>query len=267
MNPFLTSNQKLWDELTPIHLNSEFYDVAGFKAGRSTLKSLEREEVGAVTGKSLLHLQCHFGMDTLSWARQGAQVTGIDFSSNAIQAAKNLSQELGISARFICSNLYAAPAVLSDQFDLVYTSYGVLPWLPDLAEWARVIAYFLKSGGVLHVIDSHPLSYIFSDETPNDLQIRSSYFHADTPQKWENDGDYADRSAKISNPSFEWTHSLSDILNALLRAGLFLEFVHEFPYTFYQSLPLLEADADGWWWFPDKKRQIPLMFSLKAGKP
>jgi len=267
MNPFLTSNQKLWDELTPIHLQSKFYDVAGFKAGRSTLKSLELAEVGDVAGKTLLHLQCHFGMDTLSWARRGAKVTGIDFSSQAILAAQSLSQELKIPARFLCSNLYDAPAVLTDQFDVVYTSYGVLPWLPDLGEWAQVIAFFLKPGGAVHVIDSHPLSYIFGGETADDLQIRYAYFHADTPQRWDADGDYADRTAKITNPSYEWTHSLSDIINALLRAGLLLEFIHEFPYTFYQSLPMLQADANDWWWLPDKKPEIPLMFSLKAGKP
>lgn len=267
MDEFLKTNQKLWDELTPIHVKSEFYDVAGFKAGRFTLKSLELEEVGDVTGKTLLHLQCHFGMDTLSWARKGAQVTGIDFSANAIQAARELSQELGIDAKFICANIYDAPSILSQQFDIVYTSYGVLPWLPDLTGWARVIDHFLKPGGAVHVIDSHPLSYIFDDENQNELVVRHSYFFSAEPQKWDADGSYADRTAKVKNPSYEWTHSLGDILNALLQAGLYFEFIHEFPCTFYQSLPFLEADTSDWWWLPDKKQQIPLMFSLRARKP
>ncbi|UCB52608.1 MAG: class I SAM-dependent methyltransferase, partial [Candidatus Zixiibacteriota bacterium] len=150
MDKFMKQNLKHWNEVTPIHRKSEFYGVEGFKAGRCTLMPLEREELGDVSGKTLLHLQCHFGLDTLSWARLGARVTGVDFSEKAIDLAKSLSKELGIDADFVHSNIYHLPDVLKGEFDIAYTSHGVLCWLPDLAEWGRIIARFLKPGGTFY---------------------------------------------------------------------------------------------------------------------
>src|SRR5919206_2445351 len=164
MNKYVESNRSLWDGWTRLHAHSEFYDLAGFKAGRSSLKDIELAEVGDVRGRSLLHLQCHFGQDTLSWARLGAEVTGVDFSTEAIRLARALNEELHIPARFIQSNIYALPDVLDERFDIVFTSYGVLAWLPDLDAWGEIVARYLKPGGFFYIVENHPLTGMVSDD-------------------------------------------------------------------------------------------------------
>ena len=224
--------------------------------------------MGDVAGKSLLHLQCHFGMDTLSWARLGAHVTGVDFSAEAIALARSLSRELALEARFICSDIYALPDVLEEQFDIVFTSYGVLCWLPDLERWAQVIAHFLKPGGVFYIVEIHPFCDVFYDEAEaGELRVAYSYFHDPQPMRWESAGSYADRGAHVQhNISYEWMHSLSDIVNALLATGLHIEYLHEFPYCVYARFPFLEEGADGWWRLPGGANLIPLTLSIKAHK-
>jgi 2-polyprenyl-3-methyl-5-hydroxy-6-metoxy-1,4-benzoquinol methylase len=156
MDEFLKANQKLWNEWTTEHENSPFYDLDGFKAGRERLRSIELEEVDDVRGKSLLHLQCHFGMDALAWARHGAIVTGVDLSNDSITLAQSLSKELNIPANFVCSDVLTLPDHLQGQFDIVFTSYGILHWLRDLKRWAQVIAHFLKPGGFFYIVEDHP---------------------------------------------------------------------------------------------------------------
>ena len=266
MDGYLQENLELWNEVTPIHAGSPFYDVPGFKAGRNTLKSIELGEVGDVKGKTLLHLQCHFGMDTLSWARLGACVTGVDFSDKAIEQARALSQELGIPGRFICCDVYDLPGLVSDSFDIVYTSYGVLCWLPDLGKWAEVISNFLKPGGMFYIVEGHPILNIFDNSnTTTRLEVTQSYFHEPQPIRWEPEGDYAEREAVVQHASYEWTHSLGDIVNALIGAGLRIEFLHEFPMSSYYWAPFTKKDEDGWWRIDDGK--IPMLFSLRANKP
>jgi len=155
VNEYIDANRRNWDDRVPIHLASDFYDVASFKDGRSTLLPIERAEVGDVSGKTLLHLQCHFGMDTLSWAREGASVTGVDFSGPAVGAARSLASEARIDARFIETDVHKLQDVLSGAFDIVFASYGVLCWLPNLPAWISTAASFLKPGGMLYVIDGH----------------------------------------------------------------------------------------------------------------
>ena len=150
MDNYINYNQDLWNELTPIHERSKFYDLEGFRSGKQSLKSIELDELGDVSGKSLLHLQCHFGVDTLSWARKGGIVTGIDFSDASINLAQSLSRELGIKASFFRANIYDLPDILKAEFDIVYTSYGVLAWLPDLKRWAEIIVHYLKRGGFFY---------------------------------------------------------------------------------------------------------------------
>jgi SAM-dependent methyltransferase len=237
--------------------------MAGFKAGKITLPSLDIDEVGDVRGRSLLHLQCHFGQDSLSWARLGAQVTGADFSEPAITLARALSDELKLKARFVCANLYDLPQVLDGQFDIVYTSGGVLSWLPDLKRWGQVIAHFLKSGGIFYVHDIHPLALIFEQEQ-GELRIRYPYFATPDPLRFEVRGSYADVNADYEGVEYNWVHSLSDVVSRLLAAGLRLEFLHEFPYSFYQQFSLLVQDNAGQWVMPD--HNIPLTFSLRAVK-
>src|SRR5947209_740824 len=174
MDEYMATNRKLWDAWTKIHLDSEFYDVASFRNGERPIRirDYEREEIGEVAGRSLLHLQCHFGLDTLSWARLGAEVTGADFSGRAIELARSLAGELGLPARFVHSDVYSLPANLQGEFDIVFTSYGVLYWLPDLSRWAEVVAHFLKPGGVFYVVEYHPFSQVFDDENASELRVR-----------------------------------------------------------------------------------------------
>ncbi len=262
------ANRALWNEWTRIHAKSEFYNVEGFKAGRSTLNSFELEEMGDVAGKSLLHLQCHFGMDTMSWARVGAKATGVDFSDEAVRLAEQLNQELGLDAEFVCSDLYELPEVLQGQFDIVYTSNGVLAWLPDLTNWAQVAAHFLKPGGTFYMAEFHPFAMVFDDENSSELKVRYPYFHTPEPMVFEVQGTYADREAAVEQKlEYEWAHSLSDILNALIKAGLRIEFLHEFPFCVYEMLPgLMEQGGDGLWRLKENDGSVPLMFSLKAVK-
>jgi SAM-dependent methyltransferase len=266
MDHFLRANQQHWDELVPIHAKSRFYDLAGFKAGATSLMRVEREEMVDVAGKSLLHLQCHFGMDTLSWARLGAHVTGADFSEPAIALARALGAELGIEARFVCANLYDLPDVLDDRFDVVYTSYGVLCWLPDLTRWARIVAHYLRPGGLFYIVEQHPLIDIFDDEKDTvDLRVAYPYFHKAEPLEWVSDGSYADAEARIEHQAtFEWIHPMGDIVNALISAGLRIDFLHEFPFLEYERFPFMERGADGYWRIQGREQSVPLLFSLKA---
>jgi len=265
MDKYIKGNLDLWNELTPIHARSAFYDVEGFKKGRCTLKSIELEELGDVSGKSLLHLQCHFGLDTLSWARLGAKVTGVDFSDESITLARSLSKELGIKANFICSDIYDLPKVLNKKFDIVYTSAGILCWLPDLKKWAGVIALFLKPGGFFYIFEEHPFTVVFDNSAGvTELKVTQSYFHAAEPVAWEVTGSYTGEKTDRPHTSYEWTHSMGDILNALMSSGLKIEFVHEFPLCVWRRFPFMEQDKAGWWRIKGDK--IPLAFSLKATK-
>lgn len=260
----------MWNEFASIHFNSDFYDLENFKKGTTSLKSVELEEMGDVAGKSLLHLQCHFGMDTLSWARLGAQVTGVDFSDKAIDLARSLAQELNIPANFVCSDVYKLPEVLSGQFDLVYTSYGVLMWLPDLKAWAKIISHFLKPGGTFYIAEIHPFALIFEpNKATNDWVIKFPYFHADRnePIKFDIEGSYADREAKVSQPiDFEWVYTMSDVINALLEAGLKLEYLHEFPLAEHEMAPFMVKDSNGYYRLTKYAESVPLLFSIKATK-
>lgn len=259
-----------WNERTPIHAASKFYDVDGFKAGRITLTDIEIDEVGSVAGKSLLHLQCHFGMDTMSWARLGADVTGVDISDAAIELACELNQELGLDARFVRANVYDFPEILHETFDIVYTAIGALCWLPDLDAWARVVAKHLKLGGMLYIFDGHPTSHIFEPvETPEGdhrLKPIHSYFSDPDGIFYQGGGCTYTGSETIESPSYEWQHSMSDIVNAILGAGLKIEWLNEFAVSGYRAFPQMSRHDDGWWRLDDGHGTIPFLFSIKATK-
>lgn len=248
---------------------SEDYDVKSFLNGKSTLKSYELREMGNVKGKSMLHLQCHFGLDTLSWAREGAIVTGVDFSSDGIRLAKLLANQAKLEANFIESNIYDLPKVLFEKFDIVYTSIGVICWLNDLKEWGKIIAKFLKKGGFFYIAESHPFSMIFDNETQDikDLQVYYNYFHDPKPFEFIADGSYASGGAKIKpKKEYEWAHSISDVINSLIEAGLRIEFLNEYPFTVWKQFPFAERDSDGFYYLKNQKAKIPLLFTLKAIK-
>jgi SAM-dependent methyltransferase len=268
----LRSNREVWNAWTKIHVASRFYDVASFRSGERPIRlaDYELEEVGNVEGKTLLHLQCHFGLDTLSWARLGAKVTGVDFSDEAITAARNLAEELGIPATFLRSDIDALPDVLADKFDVVYTSGGVLGWLPDIASWGRVAARFVRPGGFLYITEIHPVANAFENEgvEPGELQLAYPYWSHTEPLRFEVKGSYADRDAATEGlVEYGWDHSLGEIVTSLADAGLRIEFLHEFDFVRWPMDFLVEG-ADGRWRLPEGSNgQLPLFFSLKATKP
>jgi ubiquinone/menaquinone biosynthesis C-methylase UbiE len=257
-------NRHNWNVWTGFHTASEFYDVAGFKAGKLSLNPLEREELGDVNGKTLLHLQCHFGLDTLSWARLGARVTGVDFAEDAISAAQTLARETVLDARFICSNIYRLPEALDEQFDIVFTSYGVLFWLQDLQRWAEIVARSLKPGGTFYIVEMHPFANVFNNDI-TELQAKYSYTHQQTPHVEEFTGTYAGASDYRAT-EYTWSFGLGETLTALLQAGLRLEWVHEFPFAYYQQHPALTQHDDGTRRWADPANTIPLLFSVRAAK-
>jgi ubiquinone/menaquinone biosynthesis C-methylase UbiE len=268
LDKYLRANQMLWDEFVEINSRSAMYHLKEFKAGKNKLNSLERTEVGEVKGKSLLHLQCHFGMDTLSWARLGAQVTGMDFSTKGIKMAESLSQELNIPARFICCNLYDLPGHLDEEFDIVFTSYGVLCWLPDIPLWAQVVARFIKPGGFFYIVESHPFINVFDDEKDAvGLKVRYPYFDS-KPMEFIAEGSYADPVARIPpRKEYEWMHGMGEIVTSLCAAGLRIDFLHELPFSPFPQLPFMEQGQDGNYRLPDENSSLlPVTFSLKATK-
>ncbi|MEW5991326.1 MAG: class I SAM-dependent methyltransferase [Chloroflexota bacterium] len=268
----LRSNRELWDAWTKIHVGSEFYDVESFRTGERPVRVEDYEiaEVGSVEGKRLLHLQCHFGMDTLSWARLGADVTGVDFSEAAVAAARALAAQIGISARFIQSDVYKLPEVLDEAFDVVYTSCGVLGWLPDIEAWASVAARFVRPGGFLYVTEIHPVAQAFDDEgvEPGELRLRHSYWSHPEPLRFEVQGSYADPTAPTDGlVEYGWDHSLGEIVTAVADAGLRIDFLHEFDFIRWPT-PFLVEGADGRYRLPPgTPGGLPLFFSLKASKP
>ena len=268
MDEYMKANKEMWDKLAKIHHKSDFYDVEGFLKGMLTLDPIELEELPDLSGKTLLHLMCHFGIDTMSLARLGADTTGVDFSTEAIDLAKELSKTAKIDAKFVCSNVYDLPKILDGKFDVVFTSAGVLMWLPDLKEWAKVIAHFLKPGGFFYIREFHPFGYVFDDDDDvKELRVRYPYFQGKEPMKFEAEGTYADKDAKTGKiPSFEWNHPISKIINVLIDAGLTIDFFHEFPVTTYRALPFMIEKEPGRYVLPENEDKIPLMFSIKAIK-
>jgi len=249
------------------------YDIAGFKAGKTSLHQIEIDELGplVVEGTTLLHLQCHFGLDTLSWARQGATVTGIDFSGEGVATARRLADEVGLSARatFVQSDVLALPDVLQGSYDVVFSSWGALIWIGDLERWAQVIAHFLTPGGTFYIAEFHPYAFLLADDaSPESLRIGYPYFQYGRPQRFDEPDDYADREARMQHTvTFEWNHGFAEILDPLLRSGLRLEFLHEFPHTIVGlPFPFLEVGADGLQRVKGHHDDFPLSFSLKMTK-
>ncbi len=273
LDNYLKANLASWDEAVALHVGSELYDVAGFKAGATSLGPIELEELGPLVGEgtTLLHLQCHFGLDTLSWARQGADVTGVDFSGEGIATARSLADEVGLSQRatFIQSDVEGLPDRLSGEFDVVFSSWGALIWLGDLERWAQVVARFLKPGGTFYIAEFHPYAFLIADDaTPEAMRVGYPYFQHGTPQRFDEPGDYADPDASQRNTvTFEWNHGFGEIIDSLLQSGLSLDFLHEFPYT-VPGLPFdfLEICEDGLQRVKGRHDDFPLTFSLRMTK-
>jgi 2-polyprenyl-3-methyl-5-hydroxy-6-metoxy-1,4-benzoquinol methylase len=257
---YIDLNRTNWNNRVAGHLTSDFYEMDAFRAGKSSLKEIELALLGNVEGKSILHLQCHFGQDTLSLARMGAQVTGVDFSDKAIQEAQKLAAELSIDAAFICCDLYSAPEFLQEKFDIVYTTYGTIGWLPDVTKWAEVIAHFLKPNGKLIFVDFHPVVWMFDDDFTH---VAYNYFQED-PIIEEVSGSYADREIQITDTTITWNHGLSEVYQALQSAGLIIDHFSEYPFSPYDCLnDLIEVEPNR---FQVKHlvNKIPMVYALTA---
>ena len=269
----LVDNRKLWDAWTAVHTTGAFYDVQRFRddATDVRIEPWERAEVGDVTGKSLLHVQCHFGLDTLSWARLGAtHVTGVDFSEPAIAFARELASATGLAdrSRFVVSNVYDLPGPLAGEtFDVVYTGRGAIGWLPDLVPWARAVASFVKPGGIFYIHEGHPTLWTIDDDqkTPNDLRLAYDYWGGATislPVV----GSYADPTAHVdATVQHGWNHSLGEVVTLLARAGLRIELLdekREVPWP----VPWLVSRDDGesFTWPEGQVGTLPLTYSLRA---
>jgi SAM-dependent methyltransferase len=257
---YFEANRELWNQRTMVHKDSSFYNLAGFKAGETVLTSIELGEVGEVKGKTLLHLQCHFGMDSLDWARRGALVTGIDLSDAAIREAQQLNSELGLKASFVCCNVLDTAAFVQGEFDIVFSSYGTIGWLPDLAPWARMIAEKLKPGGMFYLAEFHPVVWMFDDDFTH---IKYAYENKEVIIT-ENQGTYTDRNADIKGREYSWNHSISEVLNALIGAGLKLEMFNEHMYSPYPCFRNTVETEKGKWHIRGMEEKLPMVYSLKA---
>lgn len=269
--PYYEANRARWDESVAIHVASESYDLDGFLRGEKPLSPVELAEVGDVSGKTLLHLQCHFGMDTLNWARLGATVTGLDFSEPAIEQARTLAHQVGIAgARFVQGNVYEAAQLLDQQFDIVYTGIGALCWLPRIREWARIAAGLVRPGGFLYVYDGHPMWGTLDDErTDGQMIVSYPYFETHSPSEWTNEYTYTDGPALQNQRTFQWNHGLGETVTAVIDAGLRLDFLHEHRTVHWKALPQMteRTTVRGEWELPEAQRDLcPLMFSFKATK-
>lgn len=278
---FFTANRQMWDDWAKVHMRGNaMYPVQAFLEGTAGTEPNIPDDIGSVTGKSMLHLMCHFGMDSLMWARQGASITGVDFSDKAIAGARELNSRLQLNARFVQANVYDLPEALDAQYDIVITYFGILHWLPDLTRWAEVVAHFLKPGGTFYIADDHPFKNMVEGGAadPPHPFLAYTYFPNDVWVAESGTSTYADEDAGLeSHTNYQWRHRLGDLITAVSGAGLAIEYLHEFPFTFCDIFDhpeggitgRMERDEDGWYWQLYQGRRnvfLPLMFSLKATK-
>lgn len=259
---YLHINRTSWNNRVKPHMKSAFYDLPGFLQGKSSLNTIELDLLGEVSGKSILHLQCHFGQDSISLSRMGAKVTGIDLSDQAITEAKNLAETCNTDTRFICCDLYSLPEHLDETFDLVFTSYGTIGWLPDLDRWAGIISQYLKPGGEFIMAEFHPVVWMFDDDLK---KVTYGYFNHG-PIMETISGSYADKKDTREHESITWNHSLQEILENLLQHNLSLKTFKEHDFSPYNCLNNMVETSPGKFQIEHMPGKIPLVFSLKALK-
>jgi len=276
MNFRLKANQRMWDKNAEVHTTHHggyAVQIRQLLSGKRTWSMPLPDTIGPVRGKRLLHLQCHFGLDSLQWAARGAKVAGVDFSPRAIAEARKLSRRTGIPATFVESEISSLPRKLKGRFDIVLTYYGTICWLPDLRRWGAVIAHFLKPGGFFYIADGHPMANSLEFDGPQGAARLARAYLPGKPERWVGSGTYDSPKAKTGvRVSYEWSHSLAEILGSLRGAGLAVEYLHEFPYSFYDvgfytKYKLFREDRRGFWHLKEWGDKLPLMFSVKAVKP
>lgn len=260
MKDYLEINKLSWDKRLDPHLASDFYDVENFKKGKSSLNQIELDLLGDLQGKSVLHLQCHFGQDTMSMSRMGASCVGVDFSDRSIDVAREMSKDLGLDTEFICTDIYSLDeSMLDRKFDIVFTSYGTIGWLPDVQKWADVIGKFMKDSGHFIIADFHPTIWMFDDLIE---KIEFSYFLGE-PIVEEEEGSYTDKSEHIKTKCVSWNHSFSEIFNALKSNGLQMDSFHEFDYSPYSCFQNMVENTPGKFMIRGKEKMLPIVYSMK----
>ena len=255
-------NKESWNQRTIAHIDSDFYDNETFIQGRNSLNSIELDLLGNVSGKSVLHLQCHFGQDTISFTRMGASATGVDLSDKAIETAQDLAKKTGSNAEFVCCDIYDLPNHLNGQFDIVFTSYGTIGWLPDMDKWADVVNHFLKPGGQFLIVDFHPFVWTFDDDFQ---KIHYNYFNTETIHETQ-EGTYADREAEMQIEYMSWNHPTSEVMNALIAQGLVVKTFNEYNYSPYDCFSHTEEFEPGKYRIKHFGDKFPMVFALLAEK-
>lgn len=261
-NNYIAINRQSWNNRTDTHLKSVFYDLDSFLNGKSSLNDIELDLLGNVERKTILHLQCHFGQDTISLSRLGAEVTGVDLSDKAIESAKQIAKDTNSNAKFICCDVYDLSDHLEKQFDIVFTSYGTIGWLPDLDKWAKIISKFLKPNGKFVFVEFHPVVWMFDD---NFKKIGYNYFNSGAIIETEN-GTYADKTAAISQEYVTWNHALSEVLNSLIKNGLELKSLDEFDYSPYNCFNKTIEFEPRKYRIEHLGNKIPMLYAVVAMK-
>ena len=259
---YIKTNKQTWNNKTAIHIESEFYNNKSFLEGKSTLNSIELLLLGDVKDKKILHLQCHFGQDTMTFSRLGAKATGIDFSDKAIEKARTFSEKLNLDTTFICCDIYDIPNHLDEKFDIVFTSYGTIGWLPDTDKWAAVVSHFLKQKGRFIMADFHPVIWMFDNDFK---KVFYSYFNIEPIIEFES-GTYADKNSKIETKTITWNHPTSEVLNSLIQSGLEINSFNEYDYSPYNCFNQTEEFEKGKFRIKHLGNKIPMVFSIEATK-
>ncbi|WP_159018344.1 class I SAM-dependent methyltransferase [Algibacter sp. L3A6] len=259
---YFKTNKATWNQKVKVHAESDMYNMEAFKEGKSSLMPYELDALGDVKGKSLLHLQCHFGQDTLSWSRLGAKCTGVDLSDEGVKLAKSLNEELELDAQFICCNVLETSQYVKEEFDIVFTSYGVIGWLPDLKPWGKMIAERLKQGGRFFMAEFHPIVWMF--DYLNKKPIMTYGYMQDEVIYEEYEGTYADQESAITSKEYGWNHGLGEVISALTEAGLHIDYLTEHNESPYNVLPNLTETDNGM--FATQDKLYPLIFTLKGTK-
>lgn len=261
-NNYIEINRQSWNNRTDTHLNSEFYDLENFIKGKTSLNSIELELLGDLSGKTILHLQCHFGQDTISLSRLGAEVTGVDFSDKAIESAKQIAKETHSNTTFICCDIYDLPNHLDKQFDIVFTSYGTIGWLPDIDKWSKIVSKYLKPNGQFVFVEFHPVVWMFDN---NFERIEYRYFNSGSIVETEN-GTYADKNADITQEYVMWNHGLSEVVNNLIKNGLEIKSLDEYDYSPYNCFNKTIEFEPGKFRIEHLDDKIPMVYSIVAKK-
>lgn len=259
---YQSTNRDAWNKRVSSHLESDFYDIEGWKAGKSSLNGIELNLLGNVKGKNILHLQCHFGQDTLELARMGANVVGVDLSDTSIAAARKLNEELGLNADFVVSDVLELVGKIDQKFDMVFTSYGTIGWLPDLDKWAKVISHHLKPGGKLVFVEFHPVVWMFDDDFE---KIQYRYFK-DEPIVETDTGTYADTKAEFEKTEISWNHGLAEVFRALEQNDLILKSFDEYDYSPYNCFSGMKKLDERKFVVEKHGNKLPLIYSLTATK-